>query len=374
MYYTFKKRINNPDTQQLSLFTNPIEPQDYKELILTVDLQHFSENQIQKASEKENMFLNAAPHVLALFQAPVTETMQEYYTTFRIPKKTHGFRKINAPIATLKETQTYIAHLLTNIGLLTHDTAFAYVPKRNHYSAIKKHQANQSHWFLKLDIKDFFPNCTKELVLQKLKNLYPICLWQEGTLTVLEQLIHLCCLNGVLPQGSPASPLLSNLLFIEYDYKITEFLKHPSAPIPKQKYIYTRYADDICISSITKFDWQTLTNSIQNNILGADFTLKQEKTRYGSTAGRNWNLGLMLNKDNKITTGATNKRNLKAMLCNFVIAEKNNTPYTVPEIQRLLGLINYAKQIEPDYITFLINKYSTKYNLNIMETILYRLK
>ena len=63
-------------------------------------------------------------------------------------------------------------------------------------------------------------------------------------------------------------------------------------------YVYTRYADDILISSKSNFNWQELVNTLKG-VLQPQFTIKDEKTRYGSTAGRNWNLGLMVNKDNQ---------------------------------------------------------------------------
>ena len=371
MYYTFIKRTTKNKTNQLSLFEEQTSYQQTIKQIITTELNNLSEIQRASAHKKELVFKNMATVIINAFPNP-TETMQEYYSTFKIPKKTGGFREINAPCDQLKAVQQQIASLLTySIGLIPHNSAYAYVPERSHIDALKKHQENDSHWFLKLDIKDFFPSCTEELVLQQLCKLYPIGVWEQESINLLKQLVHICCLNGALPQGSPASPLLSNLIFIEYDVKIQNYLIEDTGKT--LHFVYTRYADDICISAKSGFKWRFILNKIQN-ILEENFKIKAEKTRYGSTAGRNWNLGLMLNKDNNITTGAVNKRKLKAMLCNFILAEKENKPYTKPEIQQLLGIVNYAKQVEPEYIEFLLNKYSTKYNLNINNQIRHRLK
>lgn len=371
MYFTFIKRITKNKPNQISLFDEQADYQQTIKQTITTELNNLTDTQHTVALQKEAEFKNMATVIINAAPNP-TETMQEYYSTFKIPKKTGGFREINAPCDQLKAIQQQIATLLTyRVGLIPHNSAYAYVSERSHIDALKNHQENDSHWFLKLDIKDFFPSCTEELVLQQLCKLYPITIWEQDTITLLKQLIHLCCLNGALPQGSPASPLLSNLIFIEYDVKIQNYLIEDTGNT--LHFVYTRYADDICISAKSSFRWHIILDNVQD-ILGENFKIKPEKTRYGSSAGRNWNLGLMLNKDNNITTGAVNKRKLKAMLCNFILAEKENKPYTKPEIQQLLGIVNYAKQVEPEYIEFLLNKYSTKYNLNINNQIHHRLK
>lgn len=323
-------------------------------------------NALQKEAQLTQFWNNLPDEIknLALNEC----SMQPYYYTFRIPKKTKGFREINAPIDSLKELQTNITKLFQKtLQIAPHNAAYAYVQNRSSLDALKQHQKNDSNWFLKLDIKDFFPSCTKELVYDELCLIYPCAEFTETGKQILKYIIHLCCLNGVLPQGSPASPYLSNVLFTKYDFKITNYLKTIG------KYVYTRYADDILISARTSFDWQQIIKDI-NIIFVSNFIIKDEKTRYGSKAGRNWNLGVMLNKDNKLTIGHVNNQNLKAQLHHFIMAYKDGHPYSIPETQHLQGVLNYAKQIEPDYIDYIIKHYSRKFNCNILEAIKYCLK
>ena len=91
---------------------------------------------------------------------------EEEYTTFRIPKKTHGFREINAPNPELKKDLKQISTLLS--GLLQmhcHDSAWAYTPGRDVVHAMKEHTANESKWYLKIDLHDFFGSCNKEFII-----------------------------------------------------------------------------------------------------------------------------------------------------------------------------------------------------------------
>ena len=66
----------------------------------------------------------------------------------------------------------------------------------------------------------------------------------------------------------------------------------------KQKYIYTRYADDIIISARNKFDYRIILKALNKLFKDTPLSINKEKTRFGSNAGRNWNLGVMCNKDN----------------------------------------------------------------------------
>ena len=62
----------------------------------------------------------------------------------------------------------------------------------------------------------------------------------------------LCTYEGYLPQGAPTSPYLSNLILRDFDKKIQQICS-------SLNYTYTRYADDITISSnnkITKVDME----------------------------------------------------------------------------------------------------------------------
>jgi hypothetical protein len=95
----------------------------------------------------------------------------------------------------------------------------------------------------------------------------------------------------------------------------------------------------------------------------APFSINTSKTRYGSSAGRNWNLGLMLNSDNQITIGHKRKKEFKAMLDNYVRDRKSGNGWERHDIQVLGGLISYYKMVEKDYICYLIQQCSSKHNM-----------
>ena len=223
----------------------------------------------------------------------------------------------------------------TDFGALYHTSAYAYIKKRNTIDCLKKHQGNESKWYGKTDFSDFFGSTTLDYTMRILRMLYPFCIvceTERGERALYEAL-ELGFLNGGLPQGTPLSPPLTNLIMIPIDYRLSNTLKDYNG----QHFVYTRYADDIQVSSKRDFDINQIVEYINSvlNEFQAPFRIKPEKTRYGSSAGRNFNLGLMVNKDNNITIGHKRKREFEAMLCSFVLDTANGKPWDLNDVQVL---------------------------------------
>lgn len=296
-------------------------------------------------------------HILDAYARMPVNTFEDIageYSQFQIPKRTGGFRTIDAPSERLKIRQQQIVHALTyDLGLHAHEAAHAYVKGRSPKTSLEVHQANKSKWFLKLDIKDFFPSCTKEFVFHQLDKLYPICIFTDEQ---METSLQLCFLNGALPQGAVTSPLLSNLTMLPIDFAMRQLREEFH-----QIFAYTRYADDILISSEFDFDYRAVETFIATEIFkDTPFKIKHEKTRYGSIAGQNWNLGLMLNKDNNITVGSQRKTELKHAIFNLLMDYTKGIAWSTEDKLHLRGIYSYIHNIEPAYAQGIITYYENK--------------
>lgn len=291
------------------------------------------------------------------------DSSQYYNPPFKIPKASGGYREINAPGDTLmwflKELNKT---LTTRLQLLAHNNAYAYIQHRSVKDCAIQHKDND--WFLKLDLKHFFPSCTKQLILSKLKQIYPLHYMIADYPEDWETLIDVALLHGVLPQGSPLSPLLSNLIMIPFDTNITNILN-------KYNITYTRYADDIHLSSPNPINVQTIINVITDTLtrLGYPFELNNDKTRTGSNKGKNWMLGVMLNKNHEITVGHRRKKRFKAALYNFIQSLTNNNPWDIIDVRTLLGEYSYIHNIEPTTAEQIVETYNAKYNVNVLNEI-----
>ena len=293
------------------------------------------------------------------------------YETFKLPKRSGGFRTISAPKAELKSAQSQLAQLLSHVVPGYHTAAYAYIPGRWTKDAVERHQNNQSQWFMKTDLHDFFGSSNKDFVMSQIMKIIPFPALEESLKQKhmsLEDLLDICFIYNekerlVLPQGSPASPMLTNLIMIPVDYAISRWCS-------ENHVIYTRYADDMLFSARLPMDKEKILAMVHDCLHGTPYLINEKKTRYGSVAGSNWNLGMILNKENNITIGYKNKQELKAILNSFILDTVHGKTWEMEDVYAFCGKLNYYHDIEPEYIKNLIDKYTHKYAISFKDQVL----
>lgn len=173
------------------------------------------------------------------------ELCKKRYTKFTVKKKSGGERIINAPVSGLKSILRSLNFILQCI-YEPHNAATGFVLNKSIVDNAKVHVGN--HHVYSLDLKDFFHSFDRNRV--KMGFIYePFCL--NGDREPLAFLLASLCthpfeVNGkiknVLPQGSPTSPTITNILCKKLDRRLTGLANRFGAK-------YTRYADDITFSS-----------------------------------------------------------------------------------------------------------------------------
>ena len=139
------------------------------------------------------------------------ERKKQLYRMFEIPKKSGGNRVIEAPVERLKTIQRWIKdEIIDSFSPSQYATGF-----RKEFSIVdnaKKHVGKEL--VISFDIKDFFPSITYADVLR-------MFVYMGYKLDVAHLLTKLCTSeNDVLPQGSPASPSISNLILLKLDKRL----------------------------------------------------------------------------------------------------------------------------------------------------------
>ena len=173
-----------------------------------------------------------------------------HYHRFTIPKRTGGQRLISAPHKKLKAAQHWVlANVLEPLALA--EQAHGFVPGRSTVSNAVPHVG--AAVVVNVDLRDFFPTVT----YKRVKGLYRKLGYSEEVATVLalicsEPDVTETELDGTryyvargprrLPQGAPTSPAITNVLCRRLDHRIAGWAK-------KRGFTYTRYADDLTVSS-----------------------------------------------------------------------------------------------------------------------------
>ncbi|WP_445428015.1 reverse transcriptase family protein [Alishewanella sp. HL-SH05] len=253
----------------------------------------------------------------------MTKKPEKFYREFKIPngKKT---RRIFAPKVAIKVIQKWLGeHLSSNITF--HPHVYGFVKGRSFVDAAKQHIG--ARWVLAVDIDNFFPSTSKESVLRSLTAL--------GYSDDASELISdLCCLHDSLAQGSPASPVLSNLCMQSIDDSLIKLSEQYNVKV-------TRYADDITFSGTGEFD-DGLKQYLQELIENSGFQLNHDKTYFAdSETGKRLKVhGLLVKKDSvRLTKGYRNKiRIYKHMLKNGRISDA--------DFLRISGHVRYSDFID----------------------------
>lgn len=308
----------------------------------------------------------------------VRNRWDDLYIHFSIPKRNGKWRKIDAPNDELMLALRELKAIFENdFNVLYHTSAYAYVPGRAAKDVAEYHRKHKGKWFLKLDFSDFFGSMKQDFVYKMIFQIFPfseIIKLPEGE-SALRKALDLCFLNGSLPQGTPMSPMLTNIVMIPIDLRISNDLRKREEMDYREKdgqkntFTYTRYSDDIQISSSRDFNYGNLIKHIKKVLrdFDAPVQLNLDKTKYGNYNGRNWILGVMLNNKNEITVGTERKQRVRAALSNYILDNINGKERTLHDVQKLNGEISYIHSIEPKWRDMIYKKYNEKYGINVEE-------
>lgn len=168
------------------------------------------------------------------------------YETFQIPKRNGGQRTIKAPIDALKLLQRRLSDLLQdcvdeiNTAKQRKDGP-AHGFKRKLSIITNARQHRHRRWVFNLDLEDFFPSINFGRVRGFLLKNRDFEL-HEDVATVIAQI---ACHENTLPQGSPCSPVISNLVTHLLDMRLVRLASQVGCT-------YSRYADDLTFSTNKK--------------------------------------------------------------------------------------------------------------------------
>lgn len=246
------------------------------------------------------------------------------YIKLKIPKKDGSYRTVYAPNEKLKRRQREI---LKQLYKLNYDFPFAngFLPNKNIIRNSYPHLHKK--YILNIDIKDFFLHCTIYNMPEKVRE----CLQQLG---VKEEEVFY---EEHLVQGAPTSPYLSNFYLEEVDRCIFNMLR----AFISDDVNYSRYADDITISSNSKAIFSNTTLRIIKDCLWKDgFRINEQKIRRLTPSSRKEVTGVIVNSG-KPTISRQIRRKIRAALHYLKTGKEPLQP-----ISTIRGWLSYLQQFD----------------------------
>jgi RNA-directed DNA polymerase len=228
------------------------------------------------------------------------------YTTFEIPKRSGGTRTIKAPIHSLKLLQRKLSDLLQDcvdeiiVASKRKDRA-AHGFKRGRSIITNARQHRHRRWVFRLDLAEFFPSIN----FGRVRGFFLKSRDFELNKEVATVVAQIACHENALPQGSPCSPVVSNLVAHLLDMRLVKLARDSGCT-------YSRYADDLTFSTNKRefppniavpsaavgpesHIWLPGT-ALRKVVEGAGFRINAKKTHLMYRASRQTVTGIVVNK------------------------------------------------------------------------------
>jgi RNA-directed DNA polymerase len=258
------------------------------------------------------------------FIGAISKSPSRHYRIFKI-KKGRKTRTIQAPRVGLKTVQAWLAHHMATAIQLP-DCVYGFVAGRSGVKEAAKLHCPAS-WVYSLDIRDFFPSITRRQVREGLVRVG----YSDGAAGFLSGLLTL---NDVLPQGSPASPVISNIVFGPTDDKLVALAR-------ELRVRYSRYADDLVFSGGASPP-KELQTRVRMTVASAGWSIADGKEHLAKAPARLKVHGLLVHGERpRLTKGYRNR--IRAFR-HLVAAGK----VKAADLPRVRGHLAYSEFIEKD--------------------------
>jgi RNA-directed DNA polymerase len=277
------------------------------------------------------------------------------YITFTIPKKNGGLRQISAPSRKLKALQAWIlVSILDKIQVS--ESCKGFEKKSTTKNNAEPHIGSNA--LLCIDIKNFFPSISSKYIYHIFRSI--------GYNSQISSIFtNICTYDGVLPQGSPTSPKLANLVAWNLDLRIQGY-------VGKRGIIYTRYADDITFSSMSPNKLPEIYFFVNEIIESENFKINKNKTRYLGTKKCKKVTGLIIN-EKSVGVGTKFYRMVRSLINSLTLKENSDN---LVLYNKARGYIAYLKSIDKvrhnkikKYIKSRNDKYPTQFLGQLIENL-----
>ncbi|EKT4105621.1 reverse transcriptase domain-containing protein [Stenotrophomonas maltophilia] len=276
-------------------------------------------------------------------------------------------RTIYKPSKILKDFHAFLNGFVLEHLPVDTSVSFAYRKGATLVQAVEPHANSRA--FFQTDLERFFDSITTPLVRKVLmESATPVADLPDH----LEHILGLLTIDGKLPIGYSTSPIVSNACLLPFDRRMVQISQD-------RGWIYTRYADDIMLSTQERANLSDAEAVIEDCLaseLGDEFNLNPAKSKL-TTVGRKVKLlGLVILPTGAIAIDRDVRNRIEAWIHFYLsdrarllrIFEETYSQGMEEGLERLSGLISYAHAADPAYLEKLRSKFGT----TVIDSLLHR--
>lgn len=269
------------------------------------------------------------------------------------PKNTKNKEIVQAS-KKLKDYQRFINHIFLAFTKINENVVYSYRQGISYIDAVKKHANSQ--YFFQTDITNFFPSINIDDVRKVFeKNIdNPLVANYEQ---YIEHLVDLTTFNNALAIGFSTSPNITNTLLFDFDSELEKYCI-------ENNLIYTRYSDDIIISSQNDeflSGIQTTIVSLLKKYFDNRIKINPSKTKRHKKGQKVKLLGIVISESGTVTIDKNSKKQIEALIHFYLNDKSKFDDYLAKtfdgKISRLSGFIHYIETIDSEYLDKLRMKY-----------------
>jgi len=256
------------------------------------------------------------------------------------------------PTAKLKKYLRFLNSFIFNEALVNANVVHSYRQGRNAYTAVEKH-AN-SKYFFQTDIQNFFSSITTEIVGSVLdKNLSNAI---SDIHNYKDQLLNFIVVNNTLPVGFPTSPSITNTCLYDFDNALESYCL-------KKGIIYTRYSDDIILSSnnINLNNIENIVSEYLELFFNDKLLLNTNKTKHTHKGKKIKILGMVVLPCGKVSVDMKLKKQLEILFYFYINDKEKFEDYLTNkfkgELSTISGQLDYINTVDQSYLDKLRKKY-----------------
>lgn len=249
----------------------------------------------------------------------------KFYKCYDITKKSGKCRQISQPSRKLKALQSWILVSILN-KLKVADSCKGFEKGSSIADNARPHI--EANVLVNIDLEDFFDTIDRRRIYNVFKSI--------GYNKLISSIFtNICEFEGKLPQGSPCSPKLANLVLWRLDSRIQGY-------VGRRGITYTRYADDLSFSGLNPKNVVKIIPRIREIINDEGFNLNEKKTRVAGPSRARIVTGLVLS-GNSFGIGKKKYKYLRAKIHHLTKPDEQGNKELLEEVR---GWLAFLKSVD----------------------------